>query len=517
MFTNRMLEGRRRTRALLQIGMPVAAALVAITATAGSATAIGLVSGLGGVRDYGEEVLAANDDGSTTAVDITPVFGASGINFFGTNYTALHVNNNGNFTFSGPLATYTPFGISGASIPIIAGFFGDVDTRGAHVPADANLVYYDLDSVNGVFTATWDLVGYFGSHTDKLNNFQIRLIDQGFGNFDIEFRYESLQWTTGDASGGSGGLGGSPARAGFSAGDGVNFAELAASGNEAAMLDLVNQSNVGDPGRFVFEVFNGVPQICGNGLIQGFEECDDDNNDNGDGCSADCVVEACYTCSGEPSVCTPAADGTSCSDGQYCNGAESCLAGSCQPGTAPCGLGCDEGGDSCVSECPAAPLSCRAAGKTVLVAKDSGNDDKDKFVWKWLKGEATTQSQFGDPTDATDYVLCLYAGAASDLVGQSVVPGTSTAWKPISSRGYKFKNKSGNDGVQKIVLKGSSTDKVKVLVKGKGAGLPDLARPIQDSLSVQLINSRNGLCWGASYTEAQLDKNDAVLLKGKTP
>jgi len=500
--------------------MSIAAVAVGMSAAPGVAGAVGLISGMGGARDYGEGVLAANDDGSTAAIDITPVFGASGINFFGTNYTALYVNNNGNLTFSGPLSTYTPFGISGSSIPIIAAFFADIDTRGAHVPTDSNLVYYDVDTVNGVFTATWDLVGYYSQHADKLNNFQIRLIDQGSGNFDIEFRYQDLQWTTGDASGGSGGLGGSPARAGYSAGDMTNFAELAASGDQGAMLDLVNQSNVGDPGRFVFAVSNGVPQICGNGLIQGFEECDDDNNDSGDGCSADCLIEACSTCSGEPSVCTPALDGTSCSDGQFCNGAETCQSGICAAGATPCGLSCDEGSDSCVSECPAAPLSCRGAVKTSLVAKNNEEDDgKDKFVWKWLKGASTTQEEFGDPTDATDYVLCIYAGAGAELVGQSVVPASAAAWHTSSSKGYKFKDKSdaNNSGVQKIILKGSPTDKAKIQVKGKGVGLPDLARPVGDPLSVQLINSRNGLCWGASYSGEQLKMNEAVLLKAKTP
>ncbi len=513
-----LLGTTRRFAWMVRFGVAMATLLGGM-AEPKPAAAIGLISGLGGTRDYGENVLPANDDGSTGAIDITSVFGAGGINFFGTSYTTLYVNNNGNLTFSGPLATFTPFGVAGSSIPIIAAFFGDVDTRGAHVPADSNLVYYDLDTVNGVFTATWDLVGYFGAHADKLNNFQIRLIDQGFGNFDIEFRYQDLQWTTGDASGGSGGLGGTPARAGFSAGDMVNFSELSASGDQAAMLDLINQSNVGDPGRFVFEVFNGVPQICGNGLVQGFEECDDGNEDDGDGCSADCVVEACHVCTGEPSECEPELDGASCSDGAFCNGEETCQAGICEAGTAPCGLGCDEGSDGCISECPSEPLTCRSAAKTVLVFKNNDqDDDKDKLVWKWLKGEATTQNEFGDPTDATDYVLCLYEGTAPALIGQSVVQANATTWQALSAKGYKYKEPTGSQGgVQKVVLKGSATDKAKALVKGKGSGLPDPARPVGDPLRVQLINSRTGMCWGASYSGTQIGKNEPGLLKAKTP
>ena len=50
---------------------------------------------------------------------------------------------------------------------------------------------------------TWDDVGYYSSQTDKLNAFQLILDDRGNGNFDITFRYEDINWTTGSASGGT--------------------------------------------------------------------------------------------------------------------------------------------------------------------------------------------------------------------------------------------------------------------------------------------------------------------------
>jgi cysteine-rich repeat protein len=276
--------------------IPLLASALWMGSIAGTARATSLVSGLGGARDYGESTLGPSDDGSSAAIDITSIFGASGLNFFGTSYTSLYVNNNGNLTFAGPLSTFTPFGIAAGSTPIIAAFFADVDTRGTHSPADSNLVYYDLDTVNRVFTATWDLVGYYSGHTDKLNAFQIRLTDRGSGDFDIEFRYAQLQWTTGDFSGGSGGLGGSVAHAGYSAGDHTNFFEFAESGDQAGMLDLVNRTNAADPGDFIFEVRNGTPQICGNGVVEGTEECDDGNTVSGDGCSSTCQIETPGLC-----------------------------------------------------------------------------------------------------------------------------------------------------------------------------------------------------------------------------
>ncbi len=244
-----------------------------------------LVGSLGGTSGFGEQLLARNDDGSTGAIDITSVFGAAGLDFFGTRYTSLFINNNGNITFAAPTGTFTPSAITGgANNPIIAPFWADVDTRGGTVAptpggnsTGTNLVYYDLDAVNRVLTVTWDDVGYYSIGTDRLNAFQLQLIDRGNGDFDIVFRYEDINWTTGGASGGSGGLGGTPARAGYSAGDGVNAFELPQSGNQAAILALDDTAgNTGHPGVTVFQVRNGVvgaPQLATSGTIT-FDDLD---------------------------------------------------------------------------------------------------------------------------------------------------------------------------------------------------------------------------------------------------
>ena len=74
-----------------------------------------------------------------------------------------------------------------------------------------------------------------------------------------------IQWTTGDASGGVGGFGGTPAQAGFDAGNLVDFTVI----NGSFTDDIVNIdkiSNVDIPGMFVFQV---------NGIIQSGLECDE--------------------------------------------------------------------------------------------------------------------------------------------------------------------------------------------------------------------------------------------------
>lgn len=258
---------------------------------ASTAIAAPLTDGLGGSAEFGENVLLANDDGYTGLIDLTSVF-PSGLNFFGTNYTELWLNNNGNVTFSGPLGAYTPYAMTGPTgNPIIAPYFADVDTRGGAVSptpggnsTGSNLLYWDVDTTSNIFTATWDDVGYYGYHTDKLNAFQLQLTnrdDTGVGNFDIWFTYEDINWTTGDASYGSGGLGGVVARAGWNSGNGTDYFEIPQSGIQDQMLALEGINSYA-PGVWLFQVRGGqvqpqpgvIPEPCtllllGSGLIGG--------------------------------------------------------------------------------------------------------------------------------------------------------------------------------------------------------------------------------------------------------
>jgi cysteine-rich repeat protein len=62
----------------------------------------------------------------------------------------------------------------------------------------------------------------------------------------------------------------------------------------------------------------GGCNLCGNGKLDTGEQCDDSNTIGTDGCSGSCKIEGGYTCSGQPSVCTPmpgATVGTNCKTG----------------------------------------------------------------------------------------------------------------------------------------------------------------------------------------------------------
>src|SRR3990172_2339541 len=208
--------------------------------------------------------LAANDDSSTGSV--APPFT---LNFFGTNYSSLYVNNNGNVTFDAAQSSYTPYDLLSTTRVIIAPFFADVDTRGA----GSGLVTYGATTYGGrtAFCVNWVDVGYFGGHTDKLNRFQPLLVDRSDvnpGDFDIIMNYDQTKWETGDASGGSGGLGGAVARVGYSNATTTSF-ELPGSGVSLYFLDssstglIHNSRDSLQDGRYIYAVRSGGPPTGG--------------------------------------------------------------------------------------------------------------------------------------------------------------------------------------------------------------------------------------------------------------
>jgi MYXO-CTERM domain-containing protein len=239
------------------------AALTVLLAPASAALAAPLLPPLSpGVEDG---ILPGNDDGSTTAIPLATAF-PEGLRFFGGPYTAMYVNNNGNITFNGPLGTFTPNPFPVATQPMIVPYWADVDTRGGPGGGADNTVFWHLEP--GRMLITWHNVGYFSSHDELKMDFQLvvtREPSATFGDFDVEFRYSRCEWESGDASGGTAGFGGTPAQAGFDAGNGVDFVELPGSRVPGIAPLLCRSSNVGEPGVWRFGVRDGGVVCAGEG------------------------------------------------------------------------------------------------------------------------------------------------------------------------------------------------------------------------------------------------------------
>jgi hypothetical protein len=226
----------------------------------------GIVQGSAIRTGFDSFSLPKDDDASSPATSL-----GFTLDLFGAPYTSLYVNTNGNVTFKPSNHEFTPFGLQGeVGTPILAPFFADVDTRAT---ASA-VVRYGPGVVDGhnAFGVNWIDVGYFFKHADKLNSFQLILIDRSDrhpGDADVEFNYGRLLWESGDWSGGVNGLGGLSARAGYSNGTGLpgTSYELPGSGVPGSFLDssatgLIHHSyNSPVPGRYVFAVLHSPPPV----------------------------------------------------------------------------------------------------------------------------------------------------------------------------------------------------------------------------------------------------------------
>ncbi|HTA62383.1 MAG TPA: nidogen-like domain-containing protein [Bacteroidia bacterium] len=165
----------------------------------------------------------ANDDWSTYGMTLPFNFCFYGTNV-GNGNDSLYINNNGNISFGAPYSTYSAIAFPSNQYVMIAPFWSDVDTDSA----GSRYVWYKMTSTYLIIQ--WDSVGYYDAHADKRNTYQLIITDGNdpilpSGN-NISFSYGDMQWTTGDASGGSGGFGGSPATVGINKGDSVNYIQV---------------------------------------------------------------------------------------------------------------------------------------------------------------------------------------------------------------------------------------------------------------------------------------------------
>jgi len=227
----------------------------------------------------GDATMHRNDDEFTNAVLLI-----GGMNFFNSTRTFLYVDNNGIITLDAQLSDYTPSSLSTLRIAAIAPYWADVDTR----PSNGGFVYYrsTLDANlaattsafvratnpgsnfvgTRTFVASWIDVGYYNQKVNKRCTFQCILIADDLGKTFAIFNYGDMQWTTGDASGGSNGLGGVPAAVGFTKGDNSGTYAQVAESLTNAIINIYTKSNcningVAQIGQYIYSVSEGVSVV----------------------------------------------------------------------------------------------------------------------------------------------------------------------------------------------------------------------------------------------------------------
>ena len=159
---------------------------------------------------------------------------------YGDTYNSVYVNNNGNVSFGQSYSLYSSEGFPSTDFVMVAPFWADVDTRGDDgFGLNGGRVEYKVTET--AMIVNWGEVGYFNSHTDKKNSFQLiitngqdQLISEGK---NTSFCYKDMQWTTGDASGGANGFGGFPATVGSNKGNGTDYIQFGQFDHEGVDFD----------------------------------------------------------------------------------------------------------------------------------------------------------------------------------------------------------------------------------------------------------------------------------------
>ncbi len=158
----------------------------------------------------------------------------------------------------------------------------------------------------------------------------------------------------------------------------------------------------------------GALPICGDGVVSLPETCDDGLAAPGDGCSASCLVENGWTCTGAPSACTPI-----CGDTQTV-------------GTEACDDGNAIDTDGCTTECTVGAV-CNVAtypgGDRFAVDPASGH------CYASFDGEAQTFGGAYATCIAGGGYLVTITGAAEDAVVRQVQNAAQNPWIGASEDG----------------------------------------------------------------------------------
>lgn len=256
--------------------------------------------------------------------------------------------------------------------------------------------------------------------------------------------------------------------------------------------------------------------VCGDGVLDPGEQCDDFDADSYDGCSKNCATETGWTCPVPGASCQAI-----CGDGIVL-GAEQCD----QAGFNGASYSC------CNPDCTAVPPrnACRQVERSTLMMSGQVGGLRRMILWKAsgnIIDRIDTDEDYGNPAETTGYAVCMYdetGGVPKLKTGVAMPPGYAgteicftrlnfsyPCWQHVGEmRGFKFRDRkwldptSKNLGANSLWLRVNDTGGY-VFFRAKGLNLqwPPAVSPEdfldQDTrVTVQLLNSE-GKCWEANF------------------
>ena len=225
-------------------------------------------------------------------------------------------------------------------------------------------------------------------------------------------------------------------------------------------------------------------------------------------------------------VNAPCDDGNSCTADDVCNASLECVGGG--------PVQCADDGSACTSETCQAPMGCVSVPapasscdtsnrKGVLQLRNgTKNGAKDRVLVQLLQGSSLV-GDFGEPTEDSDYTVCVYdAGrtvtSISVPAGGSCGPKDQPCWKKTgptaTPNGVQNKEPlATNDGATLLLGTVSSKGLSNLSFRGVGSQLPamDLAF-LRYPLRVQ-VRTSEGQCWEQVFSQADEKKNTGSLFK----
>ena len=174
-----------------------------------------------------------------------------------------------------------------------------------------------------------------------------------------------------------------------------------------------------------------VDPVCGNGVVQGTEACDDGNDTPGDGCEADCTITGSEVCGDGNLTGTEQCDDGNTTGGDGCEADCRLPGGACGNGTKEGTEDCDDGnttnGDGCEANCSvtmSGTVNCANAPTTPATGCDVTPGDTGRLVTGVVLAPTTIFVGGQVLLDGTGNITCVGCDCAS-------AAGASTATKLV--------------------------------------------------------------------------------------